>query len=315
MKRLNFKPLSGLTSCHLQTIFAAYKSPGHEPPSKSWLVELDADNTLSCEVTTPLQWQNHQATIVLLHGLGGSHRSSYMIRLSRKLSNQGHRVVRVNLRGCGTGKGLCKLPYNAGNSHDLLKVLQKLKRENPYSEVTVMGFSLGGNIVLKLAGELRQQAQHLVQRFIAVCAPFDLGETVRLIEKKQNWLYHYYYLKEICRQARPWVDHKIRTLYEFDQKVTAQLWGFKSADEYYQHSSSKAYLSHIAHETHIIYAEDDPFISPKALQELKLSDQVHLWASKHGGHLGFIGRTPKEHQSFWLDHLLVNWANGNWDVS
>lgn len=309
IKKLNFRPFPGLSSRHLQTILSAYRRPGASPPSKEWVVKLEDNNALSCEVSIPPHWTENDKTVVLIHGLGGSHSSNYMVRISRKLYLWGNKVVRINLRGCGSGKELSKLPYNGGNSEDVLRVLQELKKETPHSEIYAVGFSLGGNVILKLAGELGTEASQLVKCFIAVCPPLDLAHTVEMIEKKRHGLYHFYYLKRISKQAHPWTRQKFRSLREFDNSVTAPLWGYKDAKDYYQSCSSLRYLPKIRHTTHLLFAEDDPFIDMTLLKDVNLPSHVHVWSTKHGGHMGFIGLNAKEHRFYWLDQLLLNWIN------
>lgn len=304
MKKLNFKPLFLLSSKHAQTILGSFRLPGSPPPSISSKVEIEEGDFLSCEVSTPLDWKPTDSTLVLVHGLGGSHTSGYMIRLARKLYLKGHRIIRVNLRGCGSGKGLSKLPYHAGDSSDILKVLKKNKDEFPESPITLIGFSLGGNIVLKLAEELGTKASHLIKSTIAICPPLDLKETVEIIEEKKHKIYHSYYLKKIAEQSLCWTRLKTKTLYEFDNKITAPLRGYADALDYYQKCSCLRFLPHIRHSTHILFAEDDPFISLNRLQDLPFHDSLHIWATKHGGHLGFIGQTTKKHNSHWIDQLL-----------
>lgn len=314
--RLDFQPLPGLSSGHLQTIISTFRSPGDAPPSKTWLVKLDDGDLLSCEVSIPPNWNEGIKTVALVHGLGGSHLSHYMIRMSRKLYHNGYKVVRINLRGCGTGKGLSNLPYNAGNSHDVLRVLQELKLQTPTSDVALIGFSLGGNIVLKLAGELGEQAKEYVKNFIAVCPPLDIAEAVSLIEQRKFHIYHTYYLRKLCEQAREWIrgDIKIKSISEFDAKITAPLWGYEGADDYYMKCSSVRFLPQIRHMSHLLFAEDDPFVKLNVLDGVSIPHQVKIWAAKRGGHLGFIGRAPKEHNSFWMDHLLLNWVEDNFGL-
>lgn len=311
IKRLNFKPLPGLSSKHLQTILHVYCPGSPSPPSQNMLVKLDSKNTLSCVISTPLNWQDDGKTVALVHGLGGSHASNYMVRLADKFYSQGKKVVRINMRGCGSGKGLAHLPYNAGTSSDVLHVLAALREQSPSSEIILIGFSLGGSIVLKLAGELGEKAKGTVKTFISVCAPLDLAQTLRLIERKRHTFYHKYFLKSICKQIPAWIDQKVKTIYEFDDLITAPLWGYRGADDYYQQCSSIQFLPKIKHETHILFAEDDPFISMRMLKGLSIPDQVHIWASKHGGHMGFLGPTPNQKSMYWMDHLLVNWAEGD----
>ncbi len=304
-KTLDFKPFFGLSSKHLQMIISAFIPKGRAPPSHQWLIELGKEDKLSCEVSIPLEWKEANKTIVMVHGLGGNHSSSYMVRMARKFFKKGYKVVRINLRGCGSGKGLSKQPYSAGNSGDVLKVLQALKELAPSSEIFVIGFSLGANTILKLAGELGQDAEKIVKMFIAICPPFDLEHTVQLIEQKKHQLYHQYYLNRIFKQSVPWTTQKFQSLYEFDDKITGPLSGFFGAKDYYQHCSSKHYLNGICATTHILCAEDDPFVSMQDLENIPMSKCVHLWTTRYGSHLGFLGRTKLQ----WLDLQLLDWVN------
>lgn len=310
INKLNFQPFPFLSSGHFQTVLSVYRSSGSSPPSHSWRIDIGNGDQLSCEISKPSYWTDKDRTIVLIHGLGGSHSSVYMIRLARKFYGLGYKVVRINLRGCGSGEGLSKLPYHAGNSQDVLKVLKALKDESPHSPITLIGFSLGGNIVLKLAGELEAEAESLLHTCISICPPVDLVETIALIERKRYRLYHSYYLQKMCEQARPWVNKKYRTMREFDNGVTAPLWNFKDANDYYVSCSSLQFLKKIQVNTHILLAEDDPFIPCHILNNMALPEPLHVWQSSYGGHLGFIGKT-KEHGTCWLDYLLHNWISGD----
>jgi predicted alpha/beta-fold hydrolase len=302
--QLTFRPYPGLSSSHLQTIIGAFRPPGTPPPSERILVPLEDGDLLSCEVSIPVSWSEEQKTVVLVHGLGGSHTSPHMVRISRKFYRQGYRVVRVNLRGCGSGKGLANKTYYGGASHDIRCVLEFFKQRAPKSPHYTVGFSLGGNIILKLAGELGKQARDLVFGFIAICPPLDLAKSVRLIERYP--FYHVYYLNKLRKQARFWLEKKVRSLYEFDDTFTAPMWGYSGADEYYRYCSSIQFLPRIAHRCHLLFAEDDPFVDIGDLPSLP--DQVHAFSTKFGGHMGFIGKTEKAHRSFWLDQVLIDWV-------
>jgi predicted alpha/beta-fold hydrolase len=306
MKQLNFEPFWGLSSRHLQILVSAYAPSGRAPPTNRWLVDIGNGDQLSCEVSIPPDWDG-KTTIALMHGLSGNHNSSYMIRLSRQFYQKGYKVVRINARGCGSGVGLSKLPSGAGNSQDVLKVLMQLKEITPHSYIYLMGFSLGGNTILKLAGELGENADALVKTFIAVCPPLDLAETARLIQQPKYSIYHHYYLSRLLKQAKPWIKEPIHSLQEYDEQITATLWGFKDAQEYYTRCSCIRYLSKIRTDTHIIFAEDDPFVRLEPLNNVTLPACVHVWTSPHGSHLAFLGRTKWQ----WLDELLLNWVEGN----
>jgi uncharacterized protein len=304
---IEFNPLPGLSSGHLQTICAVFSPTGEAPPAEELIVPLKDGDFLSCHASTPLTWQQNQKTVVLIHGLGGSHESNYMIRMSRKLYDVGFKVVRINLRGCGTGVGFSNLPYNAGNSSDILDVLKELKRLSPFSPIVLVGYSLGGNIALKLAGELEEDASTYCQRVIAVCPPVDLEISVRNMTKGFNKFYQRYYLENLCKQASSWVKgRKIHTLNEFDDVVTAVAWGFKSGAEYYRLSSSNRFLPDIRLRCDILFAVDDPIIDYRLIEKTKISPNTNIWVARGGGHNGFLGWADN-HGVHWLDRQLLAW--------
>lgn len=313
MKHLDFKPAFGLSSHHLQIVLSAFLPSGKAPPSEQMFVDIGKGDKLSCHVSTPPLWDPKGRTIVLIHGLGGSHHSRYMVRMARKLYARNDKVVRVNLRNCGSGKGLSSLPYCGGNSQEIREVLEKVKNEYPDSEIQLIGFSLGGNIVLKMAGEMGDDANRLIKTCIAICPSINLEQSVRAIERKEYQLYHAYYLKSILKQAHQWLPCKINSLFEFDDKLTGPLWGFSGAKEYYQACSSEYFLNKIACDTHLMFAKDDPFISLDSLAKMSLPKSVHIWVTQYGGHMGFLGKFTKPKEFQWMDQQLLKWTSGNFD--
>jgi len=285
-----FKPHFGLSSPHLQTIIGAFRRGGKPAPSETRHVPLADGDHIACEWSIP---SNFNKIVILVHGLGGSSRSRYMVRLSRKLYKRGFMAVRMNLRG---SYGPARLPYHGGRSDDLLAVIQSLKKEFIDKEICVVGFSLGANIALKLAGELGQT--NLITKTIAICPPLDLAICAQKIEKS---LYHRYYLRALCKQAKKWIREPIRTLYEFDDKVTAPLGGFCSAADYYAKVSSKNFLNTIGHPCTLLMAQDDPFI-PKEVIHLAVGQPVELVVTRHGGHMGYVGS-----RFYWLDEQILSW--------
>jgi uncharacterized protein len=308
---VDFSPFPGLSSPHAQTILACFAPAGDPPPSITQVISLQDGDSLCCEVSTPSSWKTTDSTIILLHGLGGCHSASYMVRLSRKLYMAGFRAVRVNMRSCGSGRGLAKLPYHGGLSADVHHVVEALKQEHPASPMTIVGYSLGGNIALKLASELGEKGSDLVATTIAICPPVNLAETAEIMAKPINHLYNRYYMYHLAKFTKDWTDGKsFSTIYEFDQIVTAPRWGFESPHEYYIDSSSCYKLGKIQHPCHILLAADDPFINFRSCTESKRSASVKIWLSEYGGHMGFFGRSDKEHGYFWLDKLLLQWVSG-----
>lgn len=290
-------------------VISSFAPDGVAPPTIQWLVDVGDGDQISCEVSTPPNW-NGKKIIAMLHGLSGSHHSSYMIRMARKLYNKGFKVVRINLRNCGSGFGLSKKPAGAGNSKDVLKLLQALKEKHPHAEIDLVGFSLGGNTTLKLAGELGAEASKLVKTFFAVCPPLELEETARLIQLPGNEIYHHYYLSRMRTQSKNWIKEPIHSIKEYDEKVTAPIWGFKDAHEYYTKCSSMRFINQILTDTHIIFAEDDPFVSLEPLKTIELPECVHVWTTPHGSHLAFLGRAKWQ----WLDDLLLHWIDGDFET-
>lgn len=305
---LPFRALPGLSSPHAQTVIACFTPGGEEPPSEQLIVTLDDGDALCCEVSTPPTWSPNQKTVVLLHGMGGCHKASYMVRLSRKLYQLGYRAVRINMRTCGSGKDLAKIPYHGGLSSDILSVVETLKKQTPASPLILIGFSLGGNIALKLTGELGRDAGDLIRKTIAVCPPVDLASTAALMSKPKNHLYNLYYMKQLEKLTKRWTKGRpFSTIYEFDEMITAPNWGFKDPAEYYEDSSSKTKLQKIHLPSHILFAKDDPFVDYTTCTESKLSPDITIWMAPQGGHMGFFGWAEDNHRYYWLDSVLLKW--------
>jgi predicted alpha/beta-fold hydrolase len=305
---LSFKPSRGLTSPHAQTLIAGFARGGIEPPSKQFITTLPDGDKIVCEVSTPVNWHPSQKTILMVHGLGGSHSSHYMVRMARKLYQRGYRAVRINLRGAGSGKGLARLCYHAGLTDDILQVIDALKQQTPLSPFILIGFSLGGGMTLKLLGELKERANLLLQHTIVVCPAINLAHTADIFLRPLNHLYHRYYLKDLQAEAyRLKLKCKIKSFFDFDNLITAPTWGFKDAKDYYQQCSSQYFVGDIQHPCRILFTSDDPFIDYRSILNTPLPSSVKVFLCQGGGHLGFFGWSGKEHRYFWLDHLLLKW--------
>lgn len=303
MQSLPFSPL--FSSPHLQTVLPLYLPQGKAPPSIEERIPLGDHDFLSVQTSTPPHWSPFGQIAFFIHGMSGSHDSSYMVRMSRKAYEKGVQTVRVNLRNCGSGKGLSKLPYHGGTSQDIKKVLLHFKDRFPEAKNLVFGFSLGGNIVLKLAGELGETAPSWAQAFFAICPPLDLGKTVSLLEEKKNRLYHAYYVKHSLKGLT--LPQKTDSLRKLDEIFTAPLWGYQSAEDYYSKCSSLPFLSHIRQKTFLLFAQDDPFISLEPLQGLSLPPCISTYATRHGGHMGFLSSSFKD--LHWMDQTLLSWIS------
>lgn len=310
LETLPFRPMKGFASPHAQTVFSNLLSKsGETPPSAPYFIPLEDGDILQCTLSTPPHWNGLDKTIILIHGMGGSQDSSYMIRMSRKLYQRGCRVMRMNLRGTGPGALLAKKPYHGGTSNDVRQVIELLKREKPQSPIVLIGYSLGGNIALKLVGELGERADALLEKTIAVCAPVDLKGTTQMLGSGMNQFYHRYYVRGLKRLGHRWLEKQpIHSITDFDHAVTAPQWGFKDALDYYRQCSSCHWLPNIRHTCHLIFAEDDPFVDYRVVLKQPLSPRVNICLSRHGGHMGFWGWAGREHVYHWLDRRLLEMA-------
>lgn len=314
---LPFSPVPGLTSGSLQTILGSFGLPLADPLSSPLLVPVSDNDQLYCLDSTPSNWDPSMPTIVLGHGLGGSSRSRYMVRLSRYLFENGHRVVRINFRGAGQGEGLARQPSHGGRSEDFLAVCKVLKSQYPSSPLKVVGFSLSGNILLKMLGELGADGPELIERAIAICPAVDLKTGAIFIARPENWFFQKYYvdcLLEIVERKRkifsdyPAVDFpKSLTMYDFDNMYTAPLCGFKNAEDYYIHSSANTHISHIAVPTTVLYSLDDPVVPSETISSLELPETVTAYATQYGGHVGYLSWVNGAFGLRWMDKKVIDW--------
>ena len=314
----SFQPLWPFHSGWAQTIVANFLPQWglRHVDGMHHLTLADHDQIVVCE-NAPQGWLVGQRIACIVHGLTGSAFSKDSTRLARILMKQGLRVVRVNLRNAGPGFGLAKRYYNAGCSDDLRSVLQWLATKYPGSPVTQIGFSLGGNASLKLAGEDGANPSGNLDSVIAVCPPADLGASSQKLERPENRLFNRYFSRRmvqhidaLCR-IRPGVFRpkmpKNVSLKGFDDLYTAPLGGFQSADEYYRKSSAIGLISKITVPTLILGAMDDPVVATEALLDVDSAPHRSLWLTKRGGHCGYLGFGGDDINLRWMDAAIVKW--------
>lgn len=288
-------------------------------PTLKGEILLDDGDRLVYHDDIPAGWKPGDRVALLLHGLSGSHASPDMSRIARLLNKQDVRTVRLDWRGCGAGVALARYSYHSGRSEDLLATITEVRNRCPGSPISLIGFSLGGNVVLKLLGEPRDAAESLagVDRAIAICPPIDLSLTVKSLWKGLTRLYDRYFCKACIRDVRHrqklrpdavipegWYSRLPRTLYEFDDTFTAPVSGFASASDYYTKSNSNQFLANIKIPTLVIAAQDDPIVPFQQFQAAEYSSTTKLLAPRHGGHMGFCTAQGLG----WLDHHIVSWT-------
>ncbi len=312
---LDFKPL--IKSPYCQTILGTSLNFNWEIPSKTHYIKLKDNDLLAVEVSTPKDWNEDSWTFFLVHGLCGSHKSHYMRRIAKKFNKLGYQAVRINLRNCGSGRGLSRGIYHSGSSDDVLEAIQEISRLFPNSKKGLIGFSLGGNIVLKLLGELGPQAPGIVDQVIAVGAPVDLLASARLFMHPKNQIYAKYFLRMLLSDVNFIHSHfsdlpphnlpPTVSINDFDELYVAPRANFASALDYYYYCSSKRVIKNITVPAKILFSEDDPIINSKVLNGMKLPSNIQIYKTLHGGHIGFMGQNIfKEFR--WMDNQVVTWA-------
>jgi len=295
---LPFRPLPLLNNPHVQTVLGnLLRWTRDRLPARTHTVPLPDGDALAVHDTCPANWRDGDRLVVLLHGLGGCHQSSYMRRMTNRLTALGLRTVRVDLRGAGAGVNLARRFYNAGCSDDIRAVLRQLTLRHPNAPLFAVGFSLGGNIALKLAGEIAGAAPPQFAGVAAVAPPIDLVRCSRLIARLP--FYDRFYVRHLVGQVRLQAVHfpdieipafpSRLTLRQFDDLFTAPRWGFANALDYYRRSSALPLLPQIELPCLIVAARDDPFVAAGSFDEAQPGPRTTIELARHGGHLGFLG--------------------------
>src|SRR4029450_13605634 len=262
----SFRPHPLIRGGHLQTIMGCYL-PWRRTDYQAvqHLVTLPDGDQIVLPDDRPSAWQPGDAAVLMVHGLGGCYRSGYMLRGACKQNARGYRVFRMDLRGCGAGFPYARQPTHAGRSDDALAALRFVIELCPRSSVHVVGFSMGANHALKMAGELAEPAPPELASIVAVCPPIDLVACSRNIQLGRNRIYDRSFVSGLLKQVerrkrlvpgallRP-LHPRPRKLVEFDTRFTAPLAGYADADEYYSRASSAPLLGHVAGPTRIITA-------------------------------------------------------------
>ena len=249
--------------------------------------------------------------IVMVHGLEGSGGAGYMRGLSAAALSAGFAAHRFHMRTCGGTEHLCPTLYHAGLTSDLLAVLRQFRREGR-DPALLVGFSLGGNVVLKLAGELEDAGPELIRGVVGVATPLDLAACARRMAQLDNRIYEARFVSRmrdrLCATGRFQMRdfEGLRTVMAIDDRFTAPSFGFGDAANYYRTQSAIGYLAGIRVPALLIHAKDDTFI-PFAMYEseaVRANPRIQLIATERGGHLGFVGRAPHR---LWLDHAIMDW--------
>lgn len=257
---------------------------------------------------------------MLMHGLAGCHGSNYMVRIAGQLVDRGVRVFRLDHRGSGAAAERAKFPYHAGRSDDVRFAFDKASRLCPGSLGGLAGFSLSGNMLLKMLGEdgLGGRRPAYLACAVAVNPPIDLELCSQAMRNGFNRLYDRHFTKLLLPHVeqrlrtfpdapRPIGDWPPSTLRQFDDQYTAPASGFDGVEHYYSESSAAQFIPDIDVPTLIVTADDDPLIPVESFRELPAVPAVQVEITSHGGHLGYLGRPPDPAFRRWIDWRVVTW--------
>jgi uncharacterized protein len=319
-----FEPHPRLRNGHAMTLFAwarPRRFPALPPPeSRLFRVSRDAEVLAHCH------WQAERArhpTLIALHGLEGSSTAHYMQGIADKAWARGFNVVRLNQRNCGGTEHLSRTLYHSGLSTDVVSVLSETVATERLQAVAVCGYSLGGNLALKMAGDFGEHPPPELKAIVAVSPTMDLARCVKALERRANVLYQWNFVRNLKARMRrkaacfPEIFtveglDRIQTVRQFDERYTAPQFGFRDADDYYHRASALRVVDRIRVPTLILTAADDPFVPTEPFLDPALASnpRVALHLSRHGGHCGFVA-APNGGEAYWAERAIVEFAVRN----
>jgi uncharacterized protein len=314
-----FQPRPGLRGGHLQTLAAQFlRRRIHLPPPEDLHVQVAQGVQVLCQCHWQPERRNAPA-LIIVHGLEGSSQSQYVIGATAKALAAGMSVVRMNMRNCGRTGHLGPTLYHSGLSGDVREVAFAVLRDQKVARLLLLGFSLGGNLVLKLAGEWGREAPPELRGVAAVSPALDLAASADALHLPANRLYEIYFLWNLKRSVRAKARlyqgrydltrlRRLRSLRDFDHRVTAFYCGFDSADDYYARASASQLLDRIAVPALVIHAADDPFIriTPSTHAKLLANPCIRYVETEHGGHCGFLARAADGDDGRWAERAAVD---------
>ena len=262
-------------------------------------------------------------TLIVVHGLEGSSESQYMMGIARNGLAAGMNVVRMNQRNCGGMDHCAPTLYNSGRSADVAAVARELVERDGISGFVLIGFSMGGNLVLKMAGEWGPGGPREFVGVAAVCPAVNLAAGADALHEPANRLYEYYFLLQLFRRFRRKVKlfpetfdasrlRGIKTLREFDDRITAYYCGFTGADDYYDRAAASHVIDRIARPALVIHAANDPFVRilPETRQKIVAKRNITYIEAEDGGHCAFVGDREGDpgYDGRWAEREVVEFA-------
>jgi uncharacterized protein len=312
-----FRARRGLSGGHVQTL-ASFFFPRRVavPAPDTRLIEVEPGVQVLCHCN----WQPDRAaplTVLIVHGLEGSSESQYMLGVAQKALAAGMNIVRMNQRNCGGTDAIAPTLYHSGRSSDVAAVARDLIERDRISRLALVGFSMGGNLVLKLAGEWGGAGPAQFRAVVAVCPAMNLAASADALHQRGNFLYEAYFVWKLRRRLRDKARlfpgqfdvsrlRGVRTLRDFDERVTAYYSGFRGADDYYRRSSAGRVVDQIAVPALIMHAANDPFIRilPETREKIGSNPNVVFLETADGGHCSFLADADG-YDGHWAERQIV----------
>ena len=318
-----FVPRRWLRGGHAQTLAGNFLRRRQTlPPPEERLFQVEPAVRVLCHC----HWQPERQTrptLLMVHGLEGSSNSHYVLGCSAKAWARGWNVVRMNVRNCGGSERLGPTLYHSGLSGDIQRVTTSLLEQEGLPTIALAGFSMGGNQVLKCAGEWGADAPRQVRAVAAVSPACDLALCADRLHHLRNRLYEWWFLSSLFRSFRRKARcfpaeydtsllRRVRSIRTFDEFITARYMGFDGADDYYAQASASRVLDRIAVPTLVIHALDDPFVTFSRETEAKLlaNSNIRYLRCDHGGHCGFLAAAGSGYDGRWAEQQIVEFVAG-----
>lgn len=321
-----FRPHWLLPGGHLQTLATTFLSKADIPwITKQHRVVLPDGDQVVLHDDCPPDWHPQRPRLLLIHGLSGSHQTSYMTRLAFRFYQHNVRVLRLDMRGSGESFPLTQHINHAGCSGDILAAAKRLLEITGPGPLWVTGVSLGGSQLLKMLGEIQTQrgadcvVRDCLVRAAAVAPPVDLAGCSKRMQRLRMRPYNRYFIRRLLETLPPRLQAAAKfqaldltqppkTMWELDDRVTAPLSGFDSAAAYYRETTLEPFAAQNHIPTLVVAAKDDPIVPVRGFAKVDWPDQTQLEIVPGGGHVAFLGRGANR---FWLDQRIEQWFLSN----
>lgn len=317
LRESDYKPPILLKNSHLQSIYHKYFRPA---------IRLDYQRermTLSDGDFVDLDWlkSNHKKLVLLLHGLEGGSESHYIKGMAKILKKNGYDVLAMNFRGCSGEPNLKFRAYHSGDWQDVDEVIKQVVKNNKYQAISIVGFSLGGNVALRYAGLKNRALPPIIDKVVGVSVPCDLKSSAYHLAKKSNRIYLRRFIKSMAEKLKykikkhpnelqPVNINSLTDFKRFDDYYTAPAHGFPDAHTYWETCSSASVISKVTIPTYILTAQDDQFLTPSCfpIEAARNNRYVTLEVPQYGGHVGFV--TFNKENEYWHERKILSFLMG-----